>query len=430
MFRSFLCIFSVFSVVGIVDLLAGSLKCDITAPIAILINAENGNVLYEKNARIKTYPASTTKVATALYGLKLKNQSLHNLVQVSHNSVAAVSPSIRRSGKHPSYRLEFGGSHMSLKAGEILDFKSLIYGLMVCSGNDAANAIAEYTSGSIPNFIQGMNNYLREIGCQNTNFTNPHGLPDPEHMTTAYDLALMTREAMKSPFFCDVVKSVRYSRPRTNKQEESILVQSNALLKQGKFYYPYAIGVKTGYTVAAGSNLIAAAEKDGRRVIAVVLNCEDMNQRYRSCISLFDTAFNEIKVKRRLFSKDHDFFSTSIEGGLQPVLSGLIRDIEFEYYPSEEVGVVADIYWDALDLPITSGQKVGHIIVKDQNQKQILKESIYSKREVNPTFSYKSKKIMNQMMMILNQNKTYIAFLLGVIILVLTFFQLGKRKIS
>jgi D-alanyl-D-alanine carboxypeptidase (penicillin-binding protein 5/6) len=201
MAKRFCYIFLLCNILRFAETNAAHLKCDITAPAAILINADTGSVLFEKNARSKTFPASTTKVATALFGLQLKKGALEEHVQVTHNAVAAVAPSIRRSGKHPSYRLEFGGSHMSLKAGEILNFKSLIYGLMVCSGNDAANAIAEYAAGSVPKFMEGMNEYLRTLGCENTSFKNPHGLPDPEHVTTAYDLALITKEALKLPFF-------------------------------------------------------------------------------------------------------------------------------------------------------------------------------------------------------------------------------------
>src|SRR3990167_1013112 len=123
---------------------ADPLHCNIQAPIAILINADNGKILYAKNADTLCYPASTTKIATALYALHQKGHNLEEKGSSSFESLATVSSPIRRtSGKHPSYRLEFGGTHMGIKVGEELSLKTLLYGLLLQSGNDAANVLAE-----------------------------------------------------------------------------------------------------------------------------------------------------------------------------------------------------------------------------------------------------------------------------------------------
>lgn len=397
---------------------AKPLACDVSAPSAILMNADTGVVLYEKNARNPTYPASTTKIATALYALHLARNRLDHPVTIYQEAVAAVSPSLRRSsGRHPSHRLEFGGSHMSLKVGEILSLESLLYGLMVCSGNDAANAIAHYAAGSIPEFMNGLNSYLKSIGCQSTHFTNPHGLPDPLHRTSAFDLALMTSYALKDSVFKQVVKTTRYLRPKTNKQEESYLIQSNALLKPGKHFYPYAIGVKTGYTAAAGSNLVAAAEKDGRRLIAVALNCEDMSQRYRSCISMFEAAFSEQKVERKLFSKDHDSFTCTIEGAKTPLVAVLSKDLIVEYFPSEESKLDAKLSWQKLELPIAENQVVGKITIRDARGTVVALEPIFSKTSVDMTAKYKAGLYVDRLTKEVSKYKVWIGLLAGAVMI-------------
>lgn len=426
----FLCV--IFSSSFSTSLSAKHLHCDVPAPTAILINADTGVVLFEKNAHTPTYPASTTKVATALYALnEMGNSSLDEHIKASHEAVSAVTPATRRnSGKHPSYRLEFGGTHMGLKFGEIMTFRSLMYGLMLVSGNDAANAIAEFVAGDVPTFMEGLNMYLQEIGCVNTHFTNPHGLSDSRHVTTAYDLAQMTLHAMKHPFFREVVKTTRYTRPKTNKQEESYLVQFNALLRPGKHFYPHAIGVKTGYTDAAGRNLVAAAEKDGRRVIAVVLNCTDMSQRYRSCINLFEAAFNEMKVKRKLFSQQHDAFTISLKGAESPLEAILQKDVIVEYYPSEESKLHAKLRWAHVNLPVAQGDVVGEMQILNDKGVVVLSEPLFAKKDVAPTVSYKVGKCISFASVVMRTYRHWIGLSLGLTFVALAYALKPRKKKS
>jgi len=283
----------------------GTLKMDMSAKAAILINEETGAVLYEKNAHTPLYPASITKVITALYTLEKKGHALDEEVIATHDAVSAVHPHIRRAHQkgHPPYRLEFGGTHIGIKAGEALNLRTLLYGLMLASGNDAANVIAQHVSGSVPQFMNELNAYVKAKGCKDTVLFTPHGLPHPDHKTTAYDMAKLTRIALQYPVFRDVVKTVAYTRPQTNKQAESEFHQHNALVKPGKFYYPKATGVKTGYTTAGGYTLVASAEDENRKLIAVLLGYEQLQERYKDAIALFEAAFNEPKVTRTLFSK-------------------------------------------------------------------------------------------------------------------------------
>ncbi len=372
------------------------LECDVSAPIAILINAETGKVLYEKNAHAKIYPASTTKIATALFALQ-RGLEVDQKVVASADAVGAVSPQVRRlSGKHYSYRLEFGGTHMGIKAGEELDLRTLLYGLLVSSGNDAANVLAESISGSVPVFIKEMGTFLAEIGCQDTSFHNPHGLPDPRHQTTAHDMAIITRYALQFPLFREIVKTTRCIRPQTNMQPESYLVQTNALLKPGKYFYPHAIGVKTGYIVSSGYNLVAAAKNEDRCLIAAVFYCGDSAQRYRSAVQLFEAAFQEQKKTRTLFSKEHDLLHRNIEGGQTGLIGQLEQDVVVSYYPSEETSYETNIDWEMLSLPIEAGQKIGNMSILDADQRLQARVPIVAMKRVEPTWSYRMGNMISQ----------------------------------
>lgn len=182
---------------------AEPLSLTVQAESALLINAETGRVLFEKNANVPQYPASITKIATALFALKLKGQALEEKVSASADSVASVTEEAKRRSNYtlPSWWLVPGTAHAGIKKGEILSFKELLYAMMITSAGDAANVIAEHAGGEIPVFIKGMNEYVSGLGCRDTHFENPHGLFHPEQKTTAHDMALIMREALKEPFF-------------------------------------------------------------------------------------------------------------------------------------------------------------------------------------------------------------------------------------
>ncbi|HEV8051275.1 MAG TPA: serine hydrolase, partial [Parachlamydiaceae bacterium] len=252
---------------------ADKLALSVNAEAAILMNADAGAILYEKNAHNLHYPASTLKIATALYALQKVADKMDVMIAADQDCIGTVKEEAIRKSNYtlPSYLLIPDGSHIGIKRGEILSLRDLFYGMMVASGDDAANVIAKYTSGTIPQFIAEMNSYVKQLGCHSTTFYNPHGLHHPKQQTTAFDLATLTREALKNPVFCEMIGTVRYTRPKTNKQEPSTLVQTNRLLRTGPYYYPKAFGVKTGYYSLAGNNLVAAAKDGDRTLIAVVM---------------------------------------------------------------------------------------------------------------------------------------------------------------
>lgn len=406
-------------------------KIEVSAHAAILINAETGKILYEKNAHQPMHPASITKIITALYALEKKGDTLNTSIISSVEALAIVSPQVRRAGnsKQPPHRLEFGGSHMGIKIGEVLSFKSLLYGLMLSSGNDAANVIAEYVSGTIPQFVKELNAYVKSKGCLNTTLYAPHGLPHPEHKSSAYDMALLAKEALKFPVFREIVKTNTYHRPSSNLQPETVLHQHNALVRPGgKFYYPKAIGVKTGYLTVAGYTIVAAAEDQNRKLIAVLLKCEHLEQRYRDAIALFEAAFNEEKTCRTLFSKDFDVFSTPIQGGCKPLQAALLDDVVIHYYLSEEQLFRSQVIWQDRALPIRKNDKVGEVCIISDSGEIVERSTLYAAVDVEPTLLHVLSVKCQTARTWLWIYRSYILIMMGLMILSFAFIFHGKRK--
>lgn len=234
----------------------------VSAPCAILTDEKSGVVLYEKNAHMRAYPASTTKVMTAI--LALEKGNLEDMVTVSFNAVNSIS---------------YDSSKAGLFEGETFTLREMLYALLICSANDAANVIAEHIAGDTGSFVNMMNSRAAELGAVNTHFVNAHGLHSPEHYTTAYDLAILARHAMTLPEFGEIVQMRSYVLEPTEKYEEKRYLNSTNHLQnpQSEYYYANAIGIKTGYTDEAKSCLVSAAETENGTYIAVVLGAESMN---------------------------------------------------------------------------------------------------------------------------------------------------------
>ncbi len=213
-----------------------------SAQSALLMDAATGRVLYDHNGSSRSLIASTTKIMTGL------------LIAESCDMNAEVAV--------PDEALAVEGSSMYLKQGEVLTVEALLYGLMLHSGNDAAIALAMYHSGSVEAFVHKMNQKAEALFLRDTHFDNPHGLDSEEHYSTAYDLAKLTAFALENPVFYQVVST------KTITVAERTLTNHNRLLRQ----YEGAIGVKTGYTRAAGRILVSAAERQGRRLVCVTIH--------------------------------------------------------------------------------------------------------------------------------------------------------------
>lgn len=390
------CIFLFIFLFSLPKVCAKPLELKVKAQAAILVNADTGRILYEKNADKLLYPASTTKVATALYALKSKGLHLEENVIARQDSIGSVSTAEKVKSHYslPPHWIEHGSSHVGIKRGEKLSFKTLLYAMMVASGNDAANVIAQFVSGDVPTFMNEVNRYLSEIGCQNTHFNNPHGLHHPQHQTTARDLVLMTREALKDPVFRNLVMTKRYTRPTTNKQDSMVMVQTNRLIKNGSsYYYPKAIGVKTGYTGEAGYNLVAAAKDDGRTLIAVVLKCKDRADTFENVKMMFEKAFKQKKMRRRLLKEGMQNLSLNLEGAAQGLKTYIQDEVVVDYFPAEEPTIEAHVQWQTLTLPIHKDQRVGEIKLFSKDKSFVKFVPLLAAEEVKPTLWFSMKRL-------------------------------------
>jgi D-alanyl-D-alanine carboxypeptidase (penicillin-binding protein 5/6) len=409
---------------------AEPLHFSVSAESAILINAETGVVLYEKNAHSQRYPASITKVATALYTLERKRGALEEIATVDDDAISIIQAQQKQASidKYPAHRLEHDGTHMGLKRGEQMALRDLLYGLMLVSGNDAANVLAQHISGSVPAFMTEMNSFLKSKGIKETSFLNPHGLHHPSHVSSAYDMAKMTQLALRDPIFREIVKTVRYTRPQTNKQVPSYLLQGNRLLKSGAFFYPKAIGVKTGYHSNAGYNLVAAAEKDGRTLIAVLMGGKENVPRFKEAITLFETAFSQAKVTRTLFTKDYDPFSLKMEGATAPISAAVAEDLKIEYFPAEEPSFKAFLQWDSINLPLAKGQKVGSIQLKTLEGQVLKSAPLYALNSVEQTVFSQFLGVCAKLKSGLLKKQTILIGLVLLCSIVISIYRLRKRK--
>lgn len=364
---------------------AEPLSLDVHAEAAILMNADTGQILYAKNLDKQLYPASITKVATALYALRQAQDQLDVMIAADQECIGTVSEEAKRRSKFtlPSYLLTPDGCHIGIKRGELLSFRDLLYGMMLASGDDASNVIAKHVGGTIPEFMNQMNAYIKQLGCKNTLFCNPHGLHDPRQVTTAYDMALITREALKDPIFREIVATVRYKRPKTNKQESTLLIQTNRMLRKGLYYYPKAIGVKTGYYSLANSTFVAAAQDGDRTLIAVLLKVPSRKDIFLDAKKMFEAAFSQPKLRRTFFRAGEGRFSLTLPEASSVIKGEVHEDVALEYYPAEELPVRCLICWDKnLKLPISKGQRVGDVAIVTKEGKAIKKTPLYARRDV------------------------------------------------
>lgn len=223
----------------------------------ILMEVSTGTILYEKNIHAIQYPASITKIMTAL--LAIENCRLDETVVVPAEAVY----------------MEDKGTHIALDEGEQLSVEQCLYAVLLASANDAAYALAEHVGGTYENFIEMMNEKARELGCQNTNFTNPHGLPDENHVTTAYDMALITKAALQYDEFRKIAGTSYYEIPSSEYQKDLICMYNHhKMIGQNEFYNEEVFAGKNGYTTVAKNTLVTCARRDDMEVICVMMNTE------------------------------------------------------------------------------------------------------------------------------------------------------------
>ena len=326
---------------------------NLTGESAILVDMDTGQVLYEKNPHLRLHPASTTKIMTGI--LAIEHGNFNDLVTVDDET---------------PYQIK--GSHIALEPGEQLLFKDLLYALLIESANDSALAIAKHIAGSAEEFGKMMNEKARELGAKDTNFVNPHGLTDENHLTTAYDLSLMARYAMENETFRNIVSNYSYTIPATNKKDESrylksankLLYSSESINVDGKIVpikYEGVTGVKTGYTTEAGNCLVASAEKGNRRLLAVVMKSYG-NEVFADIHKLFNYGFGSFK--NVVIANENEFIQNfQIRNGKVPVVAGIIKDSIICTVSEESVDSITQkvIVDDNLKAPVKEGQAIGKV---------------------------------------------------------------------
>ncbi len=329
----------------------------VTAPSAILIDAKSGKVLFERNADEKRFPASTTKIMTGL--LAVEHGKLEEVVTIGTNP-----PLVER-----------GSSQIYLIPDEQLTFEQLLYALMLESANDAAVAIAEHVSGSVEAFADLMNKRARELKAYNTNFVNPNGLHKDNHYTTARDLALIAQHAMTLPKFREVVKTVKYTIPATNKQDtRDYITNSNKLIWKtyDKYRYEHATGIKTGYTVKSKHCLVGGALKGDMELISVVLGAEGQYM-YTDTMALFEYGFANYKNVSML-KKDQIVTTVTLKDAEEKINLTAAEDFHILLKNTEEEKVVTKISTrDNIVKPVKKGEALGSIsfFLNDQELKKV-----------------------------------------------------------
>lgn len=289
----------------------------ITSSSAILMDAASGQILYEKNAYDKKYPASITKVMTMLVALE-QEVPLTDVITMSDNAIWGFDRST---------------SHIALDVGEQVTVEQCMYAIVLESANEASLALAEHVGGSVEGFASLMNAKAKELGCKNSNFVNPHGLFDENHYVCAYDMALITQEAMKYDLFRTISATSNYTIPPTNKQPlERPLWNSNKMIRAShELHYSYAEGGKTGYITESKNTYVAYAKKGDIELICVVLEAEGATTAYTETKNLFEFGFEnydfiEVAKEFSFISSNYKDTKDVIGNLTQKQLSELVID--------------------------------------------------------------------------------------------------------
>ncbi|WP_454191873.1 D-alanyl-D-alanine carboxypeptidase family protein [Paenibacillus sp. Marseille-Q7038] len=320
---------------------------------AVLLDADTGTIIYEKNGHEKLPPASITKIMTMLL-----------VVEAIDSGKLKWTDKVRTS----EYAASMGGSQIFLEAGEEMTVDEMLKGIAMASGNDASVAMAEKIAGSEAAFVQMMNNRAKELGMKDTNFANCNGLPVDNHYSSAHDIAIMSRELLKHK---DVTKYTGAYQDHLRKDSEKPfwLVNTNKLVR----FYPGADGLKTGYTSEAKFCLSATAVKDGMRVVAVVLGEPNTKTRNSEVSNMLDYAFSQYMMKT-IYKKGDVIGKVQIEKGNTKEIE-IIADTPYSVLmkrgASDETTQQLTIPTE-IEAPIVKGQVLGKLIVSQDNK--VLKE--------------------------------------------------------
>lgn len=345
-----------------------------TAKGMVVLEKDSKRILYSHGENLKLPMASTTKIITAIYAIE-NIDNLDKVVEIPKDAVGIE------------------GTSIGLKAGEHLTIRELLYGLMLRSGNDSAVALAIATSGSLGEFIFGVNNYLKvTIGVENTNIKNPHGLHDDEHYTTASDLAKITAYALNNPVFKEIVstKEKQISNELNSKADRN-LKNKNKLLKN----YEYADGVKTGFTRKAGRCFVGSATKNGMTLICVLLNCNPM---FEECEQLLNKGFNEYKLYKLISKGDYIGAIKVDKSKTDSINLNHQKDFVYPLKRDELKDIKLTVnYEKTMVAPINKGQELAEVNLTLKKQ-LIFSDKLYNINYIKPnTLSSEIKRVLDKM---------------------------------
>ena len=337
---------------------------ELTCGAAILVDGDNDEVLFDHNAYERMYPASITKIMTSLLVMEAVSRgelSLDQEVTASETAIAAITAD---------------SSTQNIQPGEIMTLRDVLYCDLVSSANEACNILAETTCGTMESFVERMNQRAAELGMNDTHFVNPNGLPDPQHYSTAYDIYLMAKEAMKHEVFRTIVSTAKYVVPATNMSGERTLYNTNALINnwlvQG-YTYSKAIGIKTGSTPEAGYCLASAAfDMSGRTFYAVVLNAQVVREedgtvtryQFKESRELLEWGFQNFE-RVSLLDESADLWEVPVTLSdeqdhvvVQP-RGSIERTMPVDFDP-EQAKLEPDLP-ESVEAPVEAGQKLGTV---------------------------------------------------------------------
>ncbi|MBQ7106979.1 MAG: D-alanyl-D-alanine carboxypeptidase [Clostridia bacterium] len=262
----------------------------LNAKAAMLISLDTDQILHEKNADKKMYPASLTKMLAAVLVLEQVDDIDKTTITVSKSALTAI--------------MGTGASVIGLKEGEVLTVRQALYCLLVSSGGDVAYVIAEYIGGNTENFMDMMNKRAKELGMEHSSFGNPVGLHDDKTYTTARDISILAKHALKFDVFKEITSTTRYYMPKTNKSPQRILSTTNFLIDPStNYYYAYASGVKTGFTDEAGRCVVSTASYNGYNYLCIIMGCDGTGGQRNEFVdsrNLYRWAFNDFEYKELL----------------------------------------------------------------------------------------------------------------------------------
>lgn len=353
----------------------------INSRAAIVYDRNSGSILFGKNENEKRKMASTTKIMTAI--VVIENSNLNDIVTISSNAAGT------------------GGSRLGLHTNDKISVIHLLYGLLLCSGNDASVALAEYVGGDVSSFANLMNNKCNELGLESSHFVTPHGLDDDEHYTTAYELAIITNYALKNDTFCRIVGTKNYTITINNYAKN--LSNTNELLGSLNGVY----GVKTGFTNGANRCLVTAIKRDNMDLICIVLGSDTKKDRTKDSIELIEYVFNNfelVNIKEKIQTEFDNWklcniSSLKVEKGVSNNLDIILDNLPYDFLPvnHQQINSLSIYIYcnDSFKAPLMANATIGYLTVSIGNKTVLTlniknTNSIYQK-DIKDFFNYMMK---------------------------------------